>query len=217
MTVRISSSHVWKCCPPKAKATRCNFSTSFCGLFCSERRLFFYTDITAQFFPLIFADDLEEKFSLSRSIFRLNSIPPCRMWTQLYPILSVLLPTFAHIAAILHKQVVCSPQKHAGEKITAEYMDIAVFVSMRFASFAPQILAEKIATCSPSLILFYTREMDDSHSMFNPENTEDVWTVPNEDLSAGCESTVLYADKHCHELRQLFDWAVLFSEIYHIP
>ncbi len=77
--------------------------------------------VHSAFFLLVSADASEEggKLSLSRSIFRLNSIPPCGMWVQLCLTLSVLLPTFMHVTAILHGQVVRFSQKLAEKKSMA--------------------------------------------------------------------------------------------------
>ncbi len=64
--------------------------------------------------PTIFSAHLRwwlgvgEKLSVSRFIFRLNSVPPCGTWTQLYLILVVLLPIFTRFAEILRGQVVRS-------------------------------------------------------------------------------------------------------------
>ncbi len=57
------------------------------------------------------------KINLSKPIFfKLNSVPPCGTWMQLYQILAIPLLTFTHVIAILRWQAVRSPQKGAEKK-----------------------------------------------------------------------------------------------------
>ncbi len=85
--------------------------------------------------------------------FKLKSVPLCRMWTQLHLILVVLLPTFTHVTAILCGQVVCSPQKCVEKKSQqSTWMQPYLFqCNLLLLRNRPQILAEKIAMCSPCL------------------------------------------------------------------
>ncbi len=46
---------------------------------------------------------------------------------------------------------------------------------------------------------------DDSHSAPSLVSTKGIRTVPNENLSAVSESTVLYVNEYYHESSQLFD------------
>ncbi len=94
------------------------FFTSFCEWFNNKRQHFFCTVYTLRFFHSSAADsEMGEKSNLSRSIFRLNFVHPCGMWTQLYLILSILLSTFTRLAAILRGHVVRSTQRSVGKKL----------------------------------------------------------------------------------------------------
>ncbi len=96
-----------------ARATRCNFLHIFLRTISQQTTIVFlhYVHAAVSSACLCWWFVWEGKLSLSKSIFKLNSVPPYGMWTQLYLILAVLLPTFTHVSAILRIQVVRSPQK----------------------------------------------------------------------------------------------------------
>ncbi len=100
-------------------------TTFFCAVYTLR---FFSTHLCCWF-------GVGRKIKLIKIILRRNSVPPCKMGTQLYLILTVLLPIFMSVTAILREQVVHSPQKYV-EKITAQHMDADLFISMWSASLA---------------------------------------------------------------------------------
>ncbi len=86
------------------------------------------------FFSFVSVDDLEEGENQTHRdpFWRLDSIPLCGTWTQLWLILSVLLPKFMRVTVILQGQVVCSLQGHAEKKIAAEHMNAAPIVTKKY-------------------------------------------------------------------------------------
>ncbi len=124
--------------PCKARAIHYNFFLQLSADdFAADDGVFFAPCTRCDFFhSSLLTIQSRGELSSSKSIFRLNYVPPYGTWTQLYLILAILLPIFTYVSAILHRQFVHSPQKGAENKIAAEHMDIAPFVSMRSASSA---------------------------------------------------------------------------------
>ncbi len=77
-------------------------------------------------------------------LFRLNSVPPCGMWTQLCLILVVLFPIFTHVMAILCAQAVCSQKRAEKRSQWSTWAQPHLFqCDLLLLWNQPQILAEK--------------------------------------------------------------------------